>query len=136
MQKEVIETPFAWLERISPYIIMQRWKEEVTLNVPTIRATMELRTEYFGRTPHAVLVVVPTGTLYAMNFLENDQYKNTTAATDLFAMANVIEDVSVQAVVSLYYAQHPPPYLFGVFDNHASAMDWLNERVKEKGLET
>ncbi len=132
---EVIETPFAWLERIRAHIIVQRWKEDVTLDVPTIRATMELRAKHFGHSPHAVMVVVPAGTLYAMSFLENDQYKDTVAATNLFAMANVIEDVSVQAIVSLYYAQHPSPYVFGVFDDQAAAMDWLTARVKEKGLE-
>lgn len=129
MPNETIETTFAWLERISEHVIVQRWKPDITLDVATIKATMELRGQHFGNAPHAVMVIVPTGTNFAMSFLENDQYRNTQATANLFAMANFVEEADVRAIVALYYAQHPPAYVFGVFDHLEEATIWLDEQV-------
>jgi hypothetical protein len=129
----IIETPFAWLERINAEVVVQRWKPGTTLDVPTIKATMELRHAHFGDTPYAAIVIVPEGTRFAMSFLENDQYKNTEVTTSMFAMANVVEEEDVRAIVELYYAQHPPAYAFGVFALLTDAMTWVEERVAERG---
>jgi hypothetical protein len=131
---QVIETPFAWLERISDQVVVQRWKPRITLDVPTIKATMLARHEHFGSDPYAMIVVVPEGSLFAMSFLENDQYKGTEVATKIIAMASVVEEEDVRAIVSLYYAQHPPAYHHGVFATMAMAQAWVEERLAERAL--
>jgi hypothetical protein len=75
---------------------------------------------------------VPEGSHFAMSFLENDQYKGTDVATPIIAMANVVEDRDVRAIVSLYYAQHPPAYLHAVFPSMNPAITWVKERWAER----
>lgn len=128
----IIETPFAWLERTNEHVVVQRWKPGITLDVPTIQATMVKRHELFGDEPYAMIVVVPEGSRFAMSFLENDQYKGTPVASKIIAMANVVEEVDVRAIVSLYYAQHPPTYLHGVFATMAQAQVWVENRLAER----
>lgn len=130
----IIETPFAWLERKSEHVVVQRWKPGITLDVPTIRATMEMRGRHFAHAPYAAIVIVPEGTRFAMSFLENDQYKGTQAADTMFAMANVVEEEDVRAIVELYYAQHPPGYAFAVFPHITPALTWIEQRLAERGL--
>ncbi|MBL7984432.1 MAG: hypothetical protein JNM91_05505 [Flavobacteriales bacterium] len=129
-RKLELETPHAWLERTGALVI-QRWKPGITLDVPTIRATMLARHEFFGEEPYVMIVVVPEGTAFAMSFLENDQYAGTTVEDRIIAMANVVDEEDVRAIVSLYYAQHPPHYKHGVFSSMTEAHAWVLERLAE-----
>lgn len=131
-ESAIIETAFAWFERPCPDVVVQRWKQGITLDVATIRATMELRGEHFANNPYAAVVIVPEGTRFAMSFLDRDQYEGTEAARNMFAMANVVEEDDVRAIVELYYAQHPPKYLFGVFRELTEGMLWIEERLAER----
>lgn len=124
------ETEHAWLQRSGP-LVMQRWKPGITLNVATIRATMLVRHALFGDDPYVMIVVVPEGTAFAMSFLENDQYAGTLVEDPIIAMANVVEEEDVRAVVALYYAQHPPAYQHAVFARMAEAEAWVVERLGE-----
>lgn len=126
-----IETDHAWLERKGA-VIVQRWKPGITLDVATIRATMLVRHEFLSDEPYVMIVVVPEGTAFAMSFLENDQYAGTDVEDPIIAMANVVEEEDVRAVVSLYYAQHPPDYLFEVFGSMQEAEAWVMERLAER----
>lgn len=126
----IIETDHAWLERTGD-LVVQRWKPGITLNVETIRATMLVRHEFFSEEPYVMIVVVPEGTAFAMNFLENDQYAGTDVEDPIIAMANVVVEEDVRAVVSLYYAQHPPDYLFDVFSSVHEAEVWVRERLSD-----
>jgi hypothetical protein len=128
---DAFEAPFAWIQRTPEGVIVQRWKPGITLDVPTIRATMLARHERFGTKPYVMIVVVPEGTHFAMSFLENDQYKGTPVASNIIAMANVVEAEDVRAVVSLYYAQHPPDYLHAVFASMRPAEAWVKARLAE-----
>ena len=133
-RKLELETPHAWIGRTGPLVI-QRWKPGITLDVPTIRATMLARHEFLGDEPYVMIVVVPEGTAFAMSFLENDQYAGTTVEDPIIAMANVVDEEDVRAIVSLYYAQHPPDYKYGVFASMPDAHDWVMERLAEhRGL--
>jgi len=125
------ETPFAWLQRTPEGIVIQHWKPGITLDLPTIRATMLARHEAYGSTPYVMIVVVPAGTAFGMSFIENDQYAGTPVAGTIIAMANVVEEEDVRAVVSLYYAQHPPAYQHAVFASMAPAEVWVKERMAE-----
>jgi hypothetical protein len=129
-RKLQVETDHAWLERNGSMVI-QRWKPGITLNTATIRATMLVRHEFFGDEPYVMIVVVPEGTAFAMSFLENDQYADTDVEEPIIAMANVVDEEDVRAVVSLYYAQHPPAYLFSVFGSMMEAEVWALERLAE-----
>lgn len=131
---EIIETPYAWLEPISEHVVVQRWKAGIVLDKPTIQATMALRHAHFGATPYAAIVIVPEGTRFAMSFLDRDQYQGTDAGTSMIAMANVVEEEDVRAVISLYYVQHPPAYKHGVFALLSDAKAWVEERLAERGL--
>lgn len=128
----MIDTPYAWIERNASGVVIQRWKPGITLDVPTIRATMLERHKAFGNEPYVMIVVVPEGTSFAMSFLENDQYKGTLATSSIIAMANVVEDADVRAIVSLYYAQHPPAYQHAVFSTMAQAEPWVAQRLAER----
>ncbi len=128
---ETSETPFAWLHRDADNVVVQRWKPGITLNVPTIRATMLARHERFGDRPYGMIVVVPEGSQFAMSFLEHDQYKGTSVAASIIAMANVVEDEDLRSIVDLYYAQHPPTYRFSVMASMAQAKSWIAERLAE-----
>ncbi len=128
----IIETDHAWLERTGD-LVVQRWKPGITLNVATIRATMLVRHEFFSEEPYVMIVVVPEGTAFAMNFLENDQYAGTDVEDPIIAMANVVVEEDVRAVVSLYYAQHPPAYQFDVFGSMLEAEIWVRERLNQHG---
>lgn len=128
---EPIETDFAWLQRTGEGVIIQRWKPGITLNVPTIRATMLARHAQFGAAPYVMIVVVPEGSDFAMSFIENDQYAGTPLADSIIAMANVVAEEHVRAIVSLYYAQHPPAYLHAVFATIEPAEVWVRERRVE-----
>ncbi len=123
-----IETDHAWLEREGA-LVVQRWKPGITLDVATIRATMLVRHEFFGMEPYVMIVVVPEGTAFAMSFLENDQYAGTEVEDPIIAMANVVEEEDVRAVVALYYAQHPPDYQHGVFAAFGDAHTWVLARL-------
>lgn len=128
---DVIETPHAYLHRTTEGVVVQHWKPGITLDVPTIRATMLDRHTHFGSEPYVMIVVVPEGSFYAMSFLENDQYAGTPVASNIIAMANVVDAEDVRAVVSLYYAQHPPEYLHSVFSNMGQAQVWVSQRLAE-----
>lgn len=130
-EERSIDTPFAWFERIAEQVVVQRWKPGITLDRSTIKATMELRHQHFGHAPYVAVVIVPFGTHFAMSFLEQDQYADPAVARSMFAMANVVEEEDVRAIVSLYYAQHPPAYRFGVFPSLPEAMTWVDERLAE-----
>ena len=129
-RKLEIETDHAWLERTGA-LVLQRWKPGITLDVATIRATMLVRHEFFGDEPYVMIVVVPEGSGFAMSFLENDQYAGTTVEDPIIAMANVVEEEDVRAIVSLYYAQHPPDYAHAVFATLPQARAWVGERLAE-----
>lgn len=132
-RKLELETDHAWLQRTGA-LVVQRWKPGITLNVATIRATMLVRHEFFGEEPYVMIVVVPEGSNYAMSFLENDQYAGTRVEDPIIAMANVVEEEEVRAIVSLYYAQHPPDYEHAVFASMVEARAWVMERLaKSKG---
>lgn len=130
-RKQEVETTHAWLERTGA-LVVQRWKPGITLNVATIRATMLVRHEHFGSEPYVMIVVVPEGTSFAMSFLENDQYAGTAVEDAIIAMANVVEEEDVRAIVSLYYAQHPPGYQHAVFGSLPEAEAWAAARLAEK----
>lgn len=49
----------------------------------------------------------------------------------IIGMANVVEEQDVRAIVSLYYAQHPPDYQHVVFASMAQAQAWVAERLTE-----
>ena len=127
-RKLELETDHAWLQRTGA-LVVQRWKPGITLNVATIRATMLVRHEFFGEEPYVMIVVVPEGTAFAMSFLENDQYAGTPVEDPIIAMANVVEEEDVRAVVALYYAQHPPAYQHAVFATMGQAEVWVKERL-------
>ena len=129
-RKLELETDHAWLQRTGA-LVVQRWKPGITLNVATIRATMLVRHEFFGEEPYVMIVVVPEGTAFAMSFLENDQYAGTPVEDPIIAMANVVEEEDVRAVVALYYAQHPPAYKHAVFATMGQAEAWVRERLGE-----
>lgn len=124
-RKLLLETDHAWLERTGK-LVVQRWKPGTTLDVHTIRSTMLVRHEFFGAEPYVMIVVVPEGSRFSMSFLENDQYKDTDVADPIIAMANVVEEEDVRAVVSLYYAQHPPSYTHAVFGSMSEAQEWVH----------
>ena len=125
-----IETDHAWIERNGP-LVVQRWKPGISLDVGTIRSTMLVRHEFFGEEPYVMIVVVPEGSAYSMSFLENDQYAGTPVDDPIIAMANVVEEEDVRAIVSLYYAQHPPHYQHAVFASMVEAKSWVGERLAE-----
>lgn len=129
-RKLEIETDHAWLERTGP-LVVQRWKPGITLDVDTIRGTMLVRHEFFGDEPYVMILVVPEGCGFAMSFLENDQYAGLGVEGSIIAMANVVEEEDVRAVVSLYYAQHPPRYKHAVFADMAEARAWVEARLAE-----
>ncbi len=123
-----IETDHAWIER-NGALVVQRWKPGIRLDVATIRSTMLVRHEFFGEQPYVMIVVVPEGTDYALSLLENDQYAGTPVEDPIIAMANVVEEEDVRAIVSLYYAQHPPHYQHAVFASMAEAKVWIGQRL-------
>lgn len=123
-----LETEHAWLQRTGP-LVVQRWKPGITLDVTTVRGTMLVRHACFGDQRYAAIVVVPEGTGYAMSFLETDHYQGTRAVESIIAMANVVEEEELRAVVSLYYAQHPPAYVHEVFATMAQAQAWVAQRL-------
>lgn len=125
------ETEHAVLVRSGP-LVVQRWKSGITLDSATIRATMLARHDRFGDQPYVMIVVVPEGTNYAMSFLEHDQYAGTPVETSIVAMANVVEDEEVRAIVSLYYAQHPPRYAFAVFARMVEAEAWARAKAEQR----
>lgn len=131
-RKQEIETDHAWLERTGD-LVVQRWKPGITLDVATIRNTMLVRHEFFGGDPYVIIVVVPEGSRFAMSFLENNQYKGTDVETSIIGMVNVVEEDDVRAIVSLYYAQHPPRYAFAVVETMPIAMRWAKALLAERG---
>lgn len=131
-RKQEIETDHAWLERTGDLVI-QRWKPGITLDVETIRKTMLVRHEFFGGDPYVIIVVVPEGSRFAMSFLENNQYKGTNVETSIIGMVNVVEEEDVRAIVSLYYAQHPPGYEFAVVGSMSEAQAWTKALLDKHG---
>ncbi|QQR87966.1 MAG: hypothetical protein IPJ76_07005 [Flavobacteriales bacterium] len=131
-RKQEIETDHAWLERAGDLVI-QRWKPGITLDVATIRSTMLVRHEFFGADPYVIIVVVPEGSRFAMSFLENNQYKGTAVETSIIGMVNVVEEEDVRAIVSLYFAQHPPGYEFAVVGSMSSAQAWAKALLAREG---
>lgn len=131
-RKLEVETDHAWLE-CTGRLVVQRWKPGTTLDARTIRATMKARDEFFGDEPYVMIVVVPGDCAFAMSFLENDQYAHTKAGAAIMAMASVVEAADMRAIVSLYYAQHPPGYAFTVVSSMPQAMAWAKDRLRELG---
>ena len=129
-RKLEIETDHAWLERTGA-LVVQRWKPGITLDSDTIQRTLRVRHEFFGDEPYVMVLVVPEGCGFAMSFLENDQYAGMDVGGSILGMANVVEEEDVRAVVSLYYAQHPPAYPFAVFAGMTEARAWVEARLAE-----
>jgi hypothetical protein len=128
-RKREVETEHAWLE-CTGRLVVQRWKPGIALDARTIRETMRVRDEFFGDEPYVMIVVVPSGCEFSMTFLEQDQYAHTHADEAIIAMANVVEDADMRAIVSLYYAQHPPRYAFTVVASMPLALAWARPYVE------
>ncbi len=110
-------------------LVVEQGGRHARLDAHTIRSTMLARHEWFGNDPYVMIVVVPAGMEFSMSFLESDQYANTRVEDAIIGMANVVEDADVRAVVSIYYAQHPPQYAFTVVSTMAQALAWAQPLV-------
>ena len=128
MERE--ETASAVVERISPELVMCRYKQGVKADAAAVRENLAARKRFPGREPYAVVGVFPEDVDFDMSLLEHDHYGDIALNEVTQVLAIVAEGALFNPVARLYFAYHPTPFASKVFPNEAEAMAWVNARIK------
>lgn len=76
-----------------------------------------------------VLCIIPHGVFTDARTGEDDHFIGEHTAGGIKALALVVEDEAVEAVVKVYFAFHPTPFPVKVFSEEMPARHWLTEQL-------
>lgn len=120
------ETPSAVLERVTPQLVICRYKSGVKADSKAVRENLEARLAFPGKEPYAVIGIFPEDVDFDMSLLEHDHYASIALNEITQVLAIVAEGELFEPIAKLYFAYHPTSFASQVFPTVAEAMVWVN----------
>ncbi|MGB3870450.1 MAG: hypothetical protein WA937_13440 [Flavobacteriales bacterium] len=127
---ERVETPSAFVERVSPQLVICRYKHGVKVNAAAVRENLAARMSFPGKEPYAVIGIFPEDVDFDMSLLEQNHYTNIALNLVTQLLAIVAEGALFEPIASLYFAYHPTRFLNKVFPSEAEALAWVEQRIQ------
>lgn len=128
------ETATAFVERVTPDLVICRYKEGVRVNAAVVAENLAARMRFPGSAPYAVIGIFPEDVDFDMSLLERDHYMDIALNTVTQVLAIVAQGALFDPIVRLYFAYHPTRFNSAVFDNEAEAVLWANGRIAKHRL--
>lgn len=128
MQK--IETSSAIIHRVSPDLVICRYKPNVVVDVNAVSENLEARLSFEGREPYAVIGVFPEDVRFDMTMLENDHYTKIALNQITRVLAIVAEGILFDPIAKLYFAYYPTKFSSKVFRREADAHIWVLDHIQ------
>jgi hypothetical protein len=127
---ERTETPSAIVERVTPQLVICRYKRGVKANAAAVRENLDARKAFPGKEPYAVIGIFPEDVDFDMTLLEHDHYAGIALNEVTQVLAIVAEGELFDPIARLYFAYHPTSFASQVFPSEAQAMLWVNKHIK------
>lgn len=128
---ERTETSSAIVERISPELVICRYKPGVRANAAAVHENLEARMAFPGKEPYAVIGVFPEDVDFDMTLLEHNHYTNIALNQVTQVLAIVAEGMLFEPIAQLYFAYHPTSFASQVFSSEKEAMLWVDQHIKK-----
>jgi hypothetical protein len=129
MASPTVTTRTATITFIAPDIHLMLYNSGITVDTVAIQENSEATATL--PPARATIVVVPEGTNFSMDMLENDHSDGMDGASPLRILAMVVEDPVFIQASQLYFAYHPPPYLFRIFSELGPAQAWVGKELSQ-----
>lgn len=131
---ERAETPSALVERVSPELVICRYKRGVKVDAAAVRENLAARMRFPGNEPYAVVGIFPEDVDFDMSLLEQDHYTDRVLKAVTRILAIVAEGALFEPIANLYFAYHPTWFLNRVFRTEEEAMVWVKKQIGKLGL--
>jgi hypothetical protein len=127
---ERVETASAVVERVSPELVITRYRPGIRANAATVKENLEARRTFPGREPYGVIGIFPEDVDFDMSLLEQDHYTDIALNKVTQVLAIVAEGALFDPIARLYFAYHPTPFASHVFPTEQEALAWVQRRIK------
>ena len=112
---ERVETPSAVVERVSPELVITRYRPGIRANAAAVKENLEARMSFPGREPYGVIGIFPEDVDFDMSLLEQDHYTDIALNEVTQVLAIVAEGALFDPIARLYFAYHPTSFASQVF---------------------
>ena len=126
-----IETRLATMTMVEAGLLLQRFRENVRIDLPGFQENKEARFTLSGDEPCAMLSVFPREIDFDVRITSSDHFAPERGKETLTALAVVAQDSMVEMVSRLYFSYFPQVFNARVFNNEQSALNWLRQFVPE-----
>lgn len=129
LHPQLIDTPIAIVERVSPQLIEVRFKPDVKLDVKGMAEVVQAKYALAGGSSPDVLVVTPPDLDFELSVLNLDHSKDHGSPCGTRRLAFAAQSEVNERLASIYFAYHPRQWDTSVFRTEEEARAWLLEGV-------
>ncbi len=125
-----METSSANVSRISPALILCRYKPGSKVDRNTARENLLARMAFPGDDPQAVITIFPRNVEFCNSLFDADQYGEGAIQARTRMLGFVAEEEISEAMIKKYLACHPTRVATQVFRSEPAALAWAGRGME------